>query len=320
MRAIAFIGIALLAVAVSGCQSWSVISAKKLEPGTSKTAWTVAVPITKASTQKNTGELSQWEQLFGTSSAATSYQNYCFKTAGTKGLGSFGAAIAVAMGGVAWDLAVDAANSKIEKIQEQSVQSWSATWTPTPSDLKTTECLALVRYTDAKTPDPQMAVLLMIQPAATGKSGVEAVQFAPLMVRSKSSVALTKDEGDGSGKIGLSIAPAISSFHDGELKDATPDAISIGDVTVTSLGKNADGYLKKVGTATHNGDLSTLAYTKPSVYSTSGALHLKFAVVETGTLAGKDTKAKAELKAVTDALGPIAKDALKKRILGDDAK
>lgn len=49
-------------------------------------------------------------------------------------------------------------------------------------------------------------------------------------------------------------------------------------------------------------------FTKPSVYRTSGALHQKFAVVETGTLAGKDSKAKAELKAVTDALGPIAKD------------
>ncbi|WP_144957828.1 hypothetical protein [Pseudomonas oryzihabitans] len=91
-------------------------------------------------------------------------------------------------------------------------------------------------------------------------------------------------------------------------------------MTVTSLGKNAGGHLKQVGTATENGDLSTLAYTKPSVYSTSGAIHLKFAVVETGTLAGKDAKVKAELKAVTDALGPIAKDALKKRILGDDAK
>ncbi|QUN66335.1 hypothetical protein [Pseudomonas sp. JS425] len=49
-------------------------------------------------------------------------------------------------------------------------------------------------------------------------------------------------------------------------------------------------------------------------------LYVKFAVAETGTLSGKNAKAKAEIKVITDALGPVAKDLIKKKFEEGDSE
>ncbi|UVK96722.1 hypothetical protein [Pseudomonas sp. B21-048] len=50
------------------------------------------------------------------------------------------------------------------------------------------------------------------------------------------------------------------------------------------------------------------------------SVYLKFAIVESGSMAGLNTKAKAELKAWTDAMGPVATDAWKKKLDKADGK
>ncbi|PMY34502.1 hypothetical protein DMW99_11685 [Pseudomonas chlororaphis] len=270
--------------------------------------------------------------MFEKNDVADEFKAYCFNKGDveTMGVAPLGAAALSALGGVAWDLAVEAVNSKVDKIQEQSSRTWNATWTTNGAMLTSTKCLALVRYrptvgSDKKVNyDPQMAILLSVKGFTPGKDGLSAVQFAPLLVASKSSAALTKDEGGGKGKIGVSVAGAVSYFDDGELKDTSPDAISVSGIAVEDPVKKPAQMFKAVGRAAKdengNYEMSGLTLTKPVAFPTTGELYLKFAVVETGTLSGKDAKSKAEIKAVTDALGPIAKDALKKRLGVEDAK
>lgn len=274
----------------------------------------------------------QWSNLFEKNELTEEFKDYCFRKGEFDPLdvGPVGAAALSALGGVAWDLAVEAVNNKVDKIQEQSSSTWTATWTTSGTMLTSAKCVALVRYRpivglDKKVSyDPQMAILLSVDSFNPGKDGLSAVQFAPLLVASKSSAALTKDEGNGKGKIGLSVAGVVSYFDDGTLKDASPDAISVSGIDVGDSVKKPVQMYKAVGRAVKDGEgnyeMSGLTLTKPMAFPTASELYLKFAVVETGTLSGKNAKSKAEIKAVTDALGPIAKDALKKRLEGEDAK
>jgi cold shock CspA family protein len=54
-------------------------------------------------------------------------------------------------------------------------------------------------------------------------------------------------------------------------------------------------------------------FSKPLAYPGGSDVYIKFSIVETGSLSGLDAKSKAEIKAVSDALGPVAKDALKRK-------
>lgn len=317
------VGIAVICLALGGCESWSIITSSKIEPSSSEGDWSMVTPLS---------DPKQWSNLFERNDITEEFKDYCFDKGdfGPLDLAPVGAATLSALGGVAWDLAVEAVNSKIDKIQEQSSRTWNATWTTNGTILNNAKCLALVRYRPTVGPDkkinydPQIAILLSVDSFSPGKDGLSAVQFAPLLVASKSSAALTKDEGGGRGKIGLSVAGAVSYFDNGTLKDTVPDAISVSGIDVGDPAKKPAQMFKAVGRAVKddkgNYEMSGLTLTKPVAFPTASELYVKFAVVETGTLSGKNAKSKAEIKAVTDALGPIAKDALKKRLEGEDAK
>jgi hypothetical protein len=317
------VGVAVFALTLCGCESWSIISSSKIEPSSSEGDWSAATPLIEAK---------QWPNLFEKNDVADEFKAYCFNKGqvDTMGLTPLGAAALSALGGVAWDLAVEGVNSKVDKIQEQSSRTWNATWTTNGAILMSAKCLALVRYRPTVGSDkkvnynPQMVILLSVNWFNPGEDGLSALQFAPLLVASKSSAALTKNEGGGKGKIGLSVAGVVSYFNDGELKDTLPDAVSVSGIEVEDPVKNPAQMFKAVGRAARddkgNYEMSGLTLTKPVAFPSTSELYVKFAVVETGTLSGKDAKSKAEIKAVTDALGPIAKDALKKRLDVEDAK
>lgn len=318
MQRLNSIGVAVICLALGGCESWSIITSSKIEPSSSEGEWSMVTSLT---------DPKQWLNLFEGNAITREFRDYCFQKEAFESLDftPVGAATLSALGGVTWDLAVDAVNNKVDKIQEQSSRTWHATWTTSGEMLTSAKCLALVRYRRVVGPnikdsyDPQMVILLGVHSFNSGKKDLAAVQFAPLLVASKSSAALTKDEGSGRGKIGLSVAGAVSYFDDGTLKDTSPDAISVSGIDVGDPAKQRTQMFKAVGRSVGN-EMSGLSLTKPVAFPRTSALYVKFAVVETGTLSGKNAKSKAEIKAVTDALGPIAKDALKKRLEGEDAK
>ncbi len=104
----------------------------------------------------------------------------------------------------------------------------------------------------------------------------------------------------------MSIGLAVLSFKDGEKVESAADAVSVGGVSVANAGVNASPVRLDVSKGLAN-------YSQPLQYYSVGDIYIKFSVVESGSLAGVDVKAKAEIKAVTDALGPIVKDALKNK-------
>ncbi|WP_409286161.1 hypothetical protein [Pseudomonas protegens] len=330
MKRLKTVGVAVFALALTGCESWSIITSSKIEPSATDAEYSAVVPV---ATDEG------WNTLFDNDSIAENYRKVCVIAGRQELIGSAGAAVLTAIGGAAWDLGVMAVNDKVEKIQERSSSTWNAAWTTTSDELKSYRCLALVRYrytmTETKgkqtesVPIPQMVLLLKLTEFDPKKDKLKAVQFVPLLAASRTSAALTKDEGKGLGKIGLSAAGAISYYVDGELKESTPDAISVSGVTVGETGSNPPLMVKSFGYGGSNA-------TKPVTYpfdSTAGTddgkghkvreitpLYVKFAVAETGTLSGKDAKAKAEIKVITDALGPVVKDLIKKRFEDDGSK
>ncbi len=292
---------------LSGCQSLVIMSASKLEPSSGDQEWTAAIPITGAVLSDRDGDnkpvKSLWTTLFGDGPEVKTYKDLCTPT----NLAPVAAAALTALGGVAWDLAVDAANTKVSEIQDRSSKTWSATWSGTPSKWQETNCVALARIRGKDNPAPQMVILLGLKSFDTGKTGVSAFQVTPILVASKTSLALTADEGGGKGSVGLSVATVASAFKEGELKENSVDAVSIGGVLVGEPTGNPKVIVMPVGKPPFN-------FSKPLAYSDIADVYMKFSIVETGSFSGLDAKSKAEIKAVADALGPIAKDALKKKL------
>lgn len=330
MKRLKTVGVAVFALALTGCESWSIITSSKIEPPATDAEYSAIVPV--ASSER-------WDTLFGKDSIAESYREICALSDQHPLVGPAGAAVLTAIGGAVWDLGVMAVNDKVEKIQERSSSTWNATWTTTSDEFKSLRCLALVRYryttTETKgeqeegVPVPQMVLLLKLSEFDPRKDKITAVQFVPLLAASKTSAALTKDEGGGFGKIGLSAAGTISYYVDGALKESTPDVISVSGVTVGETGSNPPLMVKPLG---YGGSNATKPVTYPFDSSTGKddgngkwireitPLYVKFAVAETGTLSGKNAKAKAEIKVITDALGPVAKDLIKKKFEEGDSE
>ncbi|MDD2051081.1 hypothetical protein NPS46_00765 [Pseudomonas putida] len=327
MKRLKTVVVAVFSLALTGCESWSIITSSKIEPSATDAEYSAVVPVDRDGS---------WDTLFGKDPTAENYRSNCVK-AGL--VAPAGAAVLTAIGSAAWDLGVMAVNDKVEKIQERSSSTWNATWTTTSDELKRLPCLALVRYryttTEAKGTQPesvtvpQMILLLKLTEFDPKKDKLAAVQFVPMLAASRTSAALTKDEGKGLGKIGLSAAGAISYYVDGELKESMPDAISVSGVTVGETGSNPPLMVKSLGYGGSNAtkpvtypfDSKADKHDEPGKYSRQiTPLYVKFAVAETGTLSGKNAKAKAEIKVITDALGPVAKDFIKKRFEDDDSQ
>lgn len=327
MNRISYLGVPVLALALTGCESWSIIMSSKIEPPTQGSDWAAIMPV-------NTPQV--WSALFKKDKVSTAYSRFCLNPAGQNDfqimVAPLAGSVLTALGGAAWDLGVDAVNSKVDKIQERSSNTWTATWTTTAKDLGDAKCLALVRYrlpnagNSSGTPDPQMVMVLKVVNFEISSDDKKSVQFVPILVGSKTSSALTKDEGSGVGTIGLTAAGVISYYVNGELKDSTPDTISVSGIKVGDSNKNPTQMLKAVGDSAGedlNGALATKPVSFP--YPKTGdpkkvSLFIRFSVAETGTLSGKDAKAKAQIKVITDALGTVAKTALKERFEADGSK
>ncbi|QXI03458.1 hypothetical protein HU718_015540 [Pseudomonas tensinigenes] len=292
-------------LALGGCQSIKILTTSTLEPATGDGEKTQVIPIAK-STFEGTG--SQWEQLFGaTNQGQWAKRCNVLLDAQTEEVPQLAAAALTAAGGVVWNLAVDAANSKIDEIQERSVKSWTATWSGNKNSIQRAQCFAVVRLSGDKVPQTQMAILFHTKVAITGKPEAPALQWAPLLVGSRTSLALTRKEGT-EGTIGLSLSVAAKSFKDGEFTVRATDPVSVSGITVSSPGENVPLNSKLVGDDQYSDPLQFFSKDDNS------SIYLKFAVVESGSMAGLNTKAKSELKAWTDAMGPVALDAWKKKL------
>ena len=292
-------------VLLSGCQTLKIIATPTTEAANAERELTAVIPVTDTLLKTDDKGISLWEAWFG----KTNLQND-IKICGVlppKTMVTLGTDVLTALGGAAWDLAVDAANSKVEEIQGNSMKTWSASWSGTPDEWQKNNCYVLVRYDRQNPFNAYMAVLLANKSFNPGVEKVSALQFTPLAVASKSSLAITKEESNGRGKVGLSIGLAVLSFKDGGKIESAADAVSVGSVSVANAGANAPPVRMDVSKGLTN-------YSQPLQYYSTGEIYLKFSIVESGSLAGVDVKTKAEIKAITDALGPVIKDHLKSKL------
>lgn len=227
-----------------------------------------------------------------------------------------------AIGGVVIDSTNKAITDKVESIKNDASKIWTSDWVTNTKDIKETTCIALIRYQPSDSKDQkteinidqvQMAILLRVT-----RFGNDAFQLSPVYVFSKQSMALTKCEShcvsDAQGKISLAIAMTQTyQKSTGEIAEGGNTTLTVGNIAVNE-GKqlNQTPINNKINTST---TIASPSLTKPTPFITPDTtpVYVKFAVSESGTLSGAD-HATAEMKALTEALGPIAKDLLKKKL------
>lgn len=298
--------VAFSSLLLSGCQTWTMFTTSKLDPATGDQERVMLVPVTAQIFEVSKGStISTWQQLFGRRDDGR-WKQLCVPDA-NPALAAVLVPVLTAIGNTAWDLSVAAVNRKVGEFQERSIKSWNASWSGPTANWDSSNCVVLARIKDQADPAAQMSILLVKQSFQTHDQETAAFQFAPALVASRTSRALTKDEGQGKGRIGLSVAAAATGFKSGSAQENVADAVSIGGIAVSAPSSNGPLNYKSVAEDYFN-------YTKPLKYPASSNVYINFSVVETGTLAGLDSQSKAEIKAMTDALGPVAKEAWKKKL------
>ncbi|EJD6310097.1 hypothetical protein [Raoultella ornithinolytica] len=302
--------------ALSGCNSMGIILGPKVEPSTDTAEKTVAYPFEQKA-----------PAIFGTGYD----QSLCGKLTtssstpppGASSIPVVAAAALNAIGGVVIDTTVQAANDKVKEIEGRASKSWTGDWITTVDAMRKTDCIALIRYTakisaNGRVPsitqdDVQMAILLRVMPF-----GSNAFQLSPIYALSRKSLALTKCEsncsGNAQGHVSISIA-LTQTFQKptGEITEGGNTTLSIGSVPVSEKGTLYQVPINNWSIG--NALTSSPSATKPVSYVGRGPenVYVKFAVTENGTLSGQD-HAQAEMKALGEALGPLAKSVLDKKL------
>ena len=306
------VAVALSCVVLSGCQTWTIFTTSKLDPASGDQERVMLVPVTEELFKVPKGSTATvWQQLFGQQDP-NRWQSLCVTNANAQ-LADGLVPVLIAIGNTAWDLSVTAVNRKVDEFQERSIKSWNASWSGPVATWDLSRCVVLARVKGVAEPSAQMSILLIKRPFQTHDQETAAFQFAPVLVASRTSRALTANEGQGKGRIGLSVAAAATGFKAGAAQESVTDPVSIGGIAVSTPANNGPLNVKVVAENYFN-------FTKPLKYPAGSDLYLNFSVVETGTLAGLDSQSKAEIKAMTDALGPVAKDAWKKKLEKESKK
>lgn len=297
---------------LGGCNSMAIIFAPKVDPSGSTIEKTAAVPLYGSNTPAFFGTNEDYDlSLCGLPSPDP-------KEVGVL-LAPVAATVLNAVGGVVIDMTVQAANDKVKDIRSRASKSWTGDWIATVGEMKAVKCIALIRYIPDReklaSQDVQMAILLRVISFSDNS-----FQLSPIIALSRKSLALTKCEShclsEALGHVSLSIA--MTQTYE---KSATEIANGAGEtITVSSVPVSEKGALNKtpINNRLQAGDnlLASPSATKPILYVSNVAstkVYIKFAVTENGTLSGQD-HAEAEIKALGEALGPIAKAELKKKL------
>lgn len=302
--------VAFSCMILGGCQTWTLFTTPQLDPATGDQEHVMLLPVTALLfEEKHASKTSTWQQLFGRRDEGN-WKQLCVppdEPVKNPELAEVLVPVLTAIGNAAWDLGVAAVNRRVDEFQERSIKSWNASWSGPAATWNNFDCLVLARVKGHTVPAAQMSVLLVKRQFQTHDQETAAFQFAPALVASRTSRSLTKDEGQGKGRIGLSFAAAATGFKSGAAQENVADAVSIGGIAVSAPA--TDGPLNYQPVAK-----DYLNFTKPLKYPVNGDVYINFSVVETGALVGLDSQSKAEIKAMTDALGPVAKEAWKNKL------
>lgn len=168
------------------------------------------------------------------------------------------------------------------------------------------QCLLLTRRIkkkDDEGSDPGSAFLIGVVPRGVNAArSATAVVFTPLYAYVERAAAVTRSGQPIDAAIGLSVVAIVAGKSGPERRE-----ISLGAFQVDGLElSKAKLFPGSAGTG--------LMALPPS---TSAALELRVAVVETGSALPDFDKSKAEIQAVRDALGPAIKDAVVKAFPGE---
>lgn len=212
------------------------------------------------------------------------------------------------IGGLVLDTAIgavfDALQSRVDALKAASSKSYSGTLIV--DDARTfgfgqpgavEQCIVVVRRIDTAGQEQMAAAAFVIGVTPRGRAvsgNPTAAVFSPLYARIDKAAAVTRDQNPVDVSIALSVA-AITHGKDGpERNDIALGSFTIGAL---ELGESKT-WLEKPSAGT---GLMAL----PPASAT--ALELKLAIVETGSALPDFDKAKAEVKAIQDALGPELK-------------
>lgn len=167
------------------------------------------------------------------------------------------------------------------------------------------QCLLLTRRLKSKDGDevtaPAAAYLIGVVPHGTNVAkNRAAVVFLPLYVHIDQAAAVTRNGQTIDAAVGLSVVVIVDGKSGPERRE-----ISLGAFQLSGI---APGKTRKLDQPSAGTGLMAMPP------STSAALELRVAVVETGSALPDFDKSKAEIQAVRDALGPAIKDAVVKSV------
>lgn len=295
-----------VAIGLSGCNSLGILFGPKIEPASTNEQYVRVTPIT---TKK---------LAFNTKYVPDDFRNDCdpYPSELAPNNTLLAGELALAMGTAVFTIATDAINSKVDEINERASAVYSAQDNILTSELKKVKCISITRSVPAgknnESSDTQLSILIALNKFgerydSSGKITAPAIgfQIAPLYISSKKSLALTKCDNCPSttqnreGKIAVSVAIAQSTITESQLKPLGKDVFTVSNINVgENQTKPSTMSLRDIFSS--KGTLG-----KPIPYANDDqTVYLNFGVTETGTLAGKDAKAKAEIKALSEALGP----------------
>lgn len=308
MRNLIFIG--AVALVASGCNTVGMVLTPKVDPSGSLGEKTIAAPIDNKSV----------EQIFGGGDLYD--QGMCGKLNQSDmrvQMAGLTAQVLGAVGGIVIDYTVKAAESKVKEIRERSSKVWGGDWNTDVDLMKAADCIALIRYIpsgeEIKPDDIQMGILLRVIPFDT-----DSFQLSPILAVSRRSIALTKCEskclGESNGHVSLSIA-ITQTYQKStpEIAEGASETFTVGPVAVSEDGTKLNVTPVNNRMTDKNKIPISIGATKPILYvpGKGTKVFVKFAVTENGTLSGQEN-AEAEIKALGEALGPIAKAALKAKL------
>lgn len=213
--------------------------------------------------------------------------------------------IIAAVAEVVFNLWADGQQRKIEAIVDSAKASYSATTIVSPQRLERTQCIAMLRYTEADggAVKPGLTAVLKLGDKGMAPDGLSrAFTLTPIYVQMTNSVAITMMAPEPKTSISMAMSIKAVGTPEGGVQRLLPSGEGVTTVPGVKLGKRA-----RCGAADCKASDLVPYPTKVQ------ALSVSLAIAEQGVTGFDDKAALAELAAVKAALGPAISEAVKKK-------
>lgn len=290
-----------LALAVSGCANWWAVQQFQPSPLGGHTKGTLSLTLIPASGPGSGASAD--------SETEAAVQRHCVPPPPTSELQPLAGVLPgllAALSKATVQVWLDGQARQAEAIAEAATASTSLSLALDPQKLRSARCLVVTRTGppaagEAET-RPDLSIVLRVLPASLPRVDASALQVQPVYVRLRRTAAVPRDEPQP--KMRLSVALVLRAFA--QPPDGLPRLAVAGEavVQISDLGLGPEGSAKCMDSDCPVSELLPLPLAR-------GPVSLSIAVAEQGRT-GLDVKAvSSDLKALREALGPAAGDAVK---------